>query len=151
MVGYVGSHGVHGITEADDGNVVLPISSPLGYLWPCEPFSPTTGCGGIGSGKRLNPFIGREPYTLWRNSAVYNGLQAQVTKRMSHGFQIQGSFTWQKIIDTASGGNAADQFLNGISSVFAFDPKVLRGPADFNIPEDLIDQLSLVHTLAESR
>lgn len=137
LVGYVGSHGVHGITETDDGNVVLPISSPLGYLWPCEPFSPTTGCGGIGSGKRLNPFIGREPYTLWRNSSVYNGLQAQVTKRMSHGFQIQGSFTWQKILDTASGGNAADQFLNGISSVFAFDPKVLRGPADFNIPKVL--------------
>jgi hypothetical protein len=56
---------------------------------------------------------------------------------MSHGFQIQGSFTWQKIIDTASGGNAADQFLNGISSVFVFDPKVLRGPADFNIPKIL--------------
>jgi len=137
LVGYIGSHGVHGITEADDGNIVLPISSPLGYLWPCEPFSPTTGCGGIGSGQRLNPFIGREPYTLWRNSAVYNGLQTQVTKRMSHGFQIQGSFTWQKIIDTASGGNAADQFLNGISSVFTFNPKVLRGPADFNIPKIL--------------
>ena len=137
LVGYVGSHGVRGITEDDDANIVLPLGSPLGYLWPCEPFSPTKGCGGIGSGTRLNTAIGREPFTLWRNSAIYNGFQAQITKRMSRGFQVQGSFTWQKIIDDASGGNAADQFLNGISSVWVFDPRVLRGPADFNIPRTL--------------
>ncbi|HUY14334.1 MAG TPA: TonB-dependent receptor [Terriglobia bacterium] len=136
-VGYVGSHAVNGINEIDDGNVVLPIASPQGYLWPCEPFSPITGCGGIGSGQRFNPSIGREPFILWRNSAVYNSLQVQVTKKMAHGLQVQGSFAWQKVIDTSSGANAADQFLNGISSEFIFNPSILRGPADYNTPRVL--------------
>jgi hypothetical protein len=133
LIGYVGSHGVHGITNTDDANIVLPIASPLGYLWPCEPFDPVTGCGGIGSGTRLNPFVGREPATLFRNSSVYNGLNVQVTKRITHGLQAQGSFTWQKSIDTASGNPTADQYINGISSEFLFDPRVQRAVSDFNV------------------
>jgi hypothetical protein len=116
LVAYVGSHGVHGITNCDDCNIVQPIASPLGFLWPCEPFSPTTGCGGIGSGARLNSAVGRMPVTLFDDSSIYNGLHVQLTKRMAHGFQVQGSFAWQRSIDTASGNSESDQFLNGIAS-----------------------------------
>jgi len=142
LIGYVGSHGLHGITQDDDVNIVLPIASPQGYLWPCEPFVPagTTppagknpGCNGIGSGQRLNTSVGREPAILFRNSSIYQGLEAQLTKRMSHGFQVQGSFTWQKSIDTASGGVNGDTFINGISSLFIFDPRLTRGLSDFNV------------------
>lgn len=133
LIGYVGSHGVHGITQDDDVNIVRPIPSPQGYLWPCEPFVPGVGCTGIGTGQRLNTSVGREPAILFRNSSVYHGLEAQLTKRMSHGFQIQTSFTWQKSIDTASGGVNGDTFINGISSLFIFDPRLTRGLADFNV------------------
>jgi hypothetical protein len=133
LIGYVGSHGVHGITNTDDADIVLPIPSPLGYLWPCEPFDPVTGCGGIGSGTRLNTFIAREPATLFRNSSLYNGLDLQITKKITHGFQVQGSFTWQKNIDTASGNPTADQYINGISSMLIFDPSLQRAPSDFNV------------------
>jgi hypothetical protein len=137
LVGYVGSHGVRGITNDDDADIVQPIVSPVGYLWPCEPFSAITGCGGIGSGTRINTTIAREPFTLFRNSALYNGLQVQVTKRMSYGLQAQGSFTWQRSIDTASGNLASDQFINGISSEFVFNSRLQRAIADFDVPKVL--------------
>jgi len=136
LVAYAGSHGVHGITNCDDCNIVQPISSPLGFLWPCEPFSPKTGCGGIGSGIRVNPTVGREPTTLFDDSSVYNGLQTQVTKRMAHGLQLQGSFAWQRSIDTASGNSESDQFINGISSEFIFR-RIQRAPSDFSTPKVL--------------
>lgn len=136
LVAYAGSHGVHGITNCDDCNIVQPIIAPAGYLWPCEPFSPTTGCGGIGSGLRVNSTVGREPTTLFDNSSSYNGLQTQLTKRMAHGFQVQGSFAWQRSIDTASGNSESDQFINGISSEFIFR-RIQRAPSDFSTPKVL--------------
>jgi hypothetical protein len=145
LVGYVGSHGVHGITYDDDAGMVAPISSPLGWLWPCEaPGAPyiggnSSGCfGGTGPGGSLDPFslanphVGRLNTTLFRNSSVYHGLQLQLTKRMSHGLQVQGSFTWQKNLDTADGQGTSDQYLTSISSLPVFDPKLTRGPSEFN-------------------
>jgi hypothetical protein len=65
-------------------------------------------------------------------------MQIQLIKRMSHGLQIQGSFTWSRSIDIASGAIAGDTFLNGISTAFDFiNPKLTRGPSDFNSPRVL--------------
>jgi hypothetical protein len=123
-IGYVGSHGVRGITQTDDSDIVMPIAlTPLGYLWP----SPA------GSGQRINPNVGREPTVLFRNSSIYHGMELQVTKRMSRGIQIQGSYTWSKSIDTASGGTVGDNYVNGISSLFIFDPRLTRALSDFNV------------------
>ena len=148
LIGYVGSHGVHGTTQVDDVNEVLPISSPQGYLWPCEPFVPPSGlpgnsnnCNGGnfaaagGPGTRINKSFGRLPATFFRNSSVYHGLMAQLTKTLSHGFQVQGSFTWQKSIDTASGAVISDSVVTAISTLNWFDPKLTRGVSDFNDPK----------------
>jgi hypothetical protein len=161
LVGFVGSHGVHGMHVGDD----LDIQSPALYVgsgprklpvWTCEPFSPTTGCGGIGLGEPvgynrdaagnpiggrfavLNPFVGRMAISSWRNSSLYDGLQLQVTKRMSHGFQVTGSFTYEKSIDESSGNQAGDEFLNEISSTPTILPSyITRGAASFNVPKVL--------------
>jgi Carboxypeptidase regulatory-like domain/TonB-dependent Receptor Plug Domain len=121
-LGYVGSHGVHGITQDDDVNMVQPTLTSAGYLWPFP----------VGSGSLPNPAIGREPTALFRNSSLYDGLQAEVNKKMSHGFEVVGSFSWSKCIDTASGGNIGDQYINGISTLFIFDPRVFRSVCDYN-------------------
>jgi hypothetical protein len=148
LIGYVGSHGVHGTTNHDDVDIVTPIVSSAGYLWPCQapglPFVPdgTTppaglkpGCNGIGSGQRPNQNVGRLSALYFHNSAVYHALQVQLIKKMSHGFQVQGSFTYSRSIDIASGAIAGDTFLNGISTAFDFiDPRLTRGPSDFNSP-----------------
>ena len=141
LIGYVGSHGVHGTTQVDDVNIVLPISSPMGYLWPCDnlltgatlpPGGNINDCPGHGRGTPINQTVGRLPATFFRNSSVYHGLELQLTKQMSHGFQVNGSFTWQKSIDTASGAVISDSVITAISSLNWFDPKLTRGVSDFN-------------------
>jgi len=44
-------------------------------------------------------------------------LELQLAKRMSHGFQVQGTYTWGKNIDTSSATVAGDAFGNSISSL----------------------------------
>lgn len=144
MVGYVGSHGVHGTTQVDDVNSVLPTSINGSYYWPCDSSTFTfttgnsadcagpTGNGGLGSGTRINRSFGRLPATFFRNSSLYNGLEVQLTKAMSHGIQFQSAFTWQKSIDTASGAVISDSVVTAISTLNWFDPKLTRAVSDFN-------------------
>lgn len=127
MVAYVGSRGVHNVLQTDDSNDVLPTRTPRGYIWPYP----------SGSGTPLNPGVGRISATFFDSHSFYDGLQLQIKKRMSHGFQAEGSYTWSKSIDTSSGSTDGDQFLNGISSLFFFDPRLRRGLSDFNIGQNL--------------
>jgi hypothetical protein len=127
MVGYIGNHGVHMLNRADDGNDVLPTVTPQGLLWP----SPA------GSGTVINPSIGDLRLVTWDGDAEYNALQVQVTKRMSHGFQMQGSYTFGKGIDTGSATVVGDPFTNSISSLFWFCKSCRRGLSDFNITHTL--------------
>jgi hypothetical protein len=134
MIGYVGSHGVHGTTQVDDVNEVLPINIGGQYLWPCDPLvgANINDCQGHGTGTRINKSFGRLPATFFRNSSLYNGMQVQVTKAMSHGFQATAGFTWQKSIDTASGAVISDSVITAISTLNWFDPKLTRAVSDFN-------------------
>jgi hypothetical protein len=152
LIGYVGTHGIHGAVVHDDVGATLPTYVPTGgpelvdqYLWPCEPFvpagspnGPPFGCQGAFSGPRSALHSSRLRSTNFRNSSVYHGLEVQVTKRMSHGFQVGGSFTWSKSIDIASGAIFGDTFLNGISTgLDTINPRLTRGPSDFNVPRSL--------------
>jgi hypothetical protein len=40
----------------------------------------------------------------------YNSLQTSITKRMQHGFQLQGSYTWSKNLDEVNGEVGTDVF-----------------------------------------
>jgi hypothetical protein len=127
MIAYVGSRAVHNLMQTDDSSIVLPMTkTPEGYLWPLTP-QPT-----------LNPNFGRVPATLWNSDAVYHALEVQVQKRMTHGVSGQVSYTWGRTIDTASGSTDGDQFKNGLSSLFFFDPRLRRGPSDFNQTHNVV-------------
>ena len=121
MIAYVGSRSVHNLMQTDDSSIVLPMmKTPEGYLWPQT------------SQSTLNPNFGRVPVTLWNSDGIYHAMEVQVQKRMSHGVSGQVSYTWGRAIDTASGSTDGDQFRNGLSSLFFFDPRLRRGPSDFN-------------------
>ena len=83
MLGYVGMHTVHSPFTTDQSNMVLP-TTPGGTFWPVP----------IGSGTVIDPNVGTLRPGFFIVSSYYNGLQAQITKRMSHGLQAQGSYTW---------------------------------------------------------
>jgi hypothetical protein len=129
MVAYVGNHGVHMADRADDVNMVLPTTRPDGRLiWP----SPT------GSGIKLNPNIGAIRAVYWTGSSLYDALQAQLTKNMSHGFEAGISYTWGKGIDSGSSNVAADEYTNSISSPLWFCSACRRGLADYNIAHTMV-------------
>jgi len=125
LVGYVGSRGVHQAFRADDGNIVLPAPTSAGYIWPV----PIT----FGNFVNPNANIGAIRFLDWGGDSFYNALQAGVQKRMSHGLQIQGSFTWGKSIDEGSGVIAGDTLGNAIGSLPWYDLKSIRGLSDYNI------------------
>jgi hypothetical protein len=127
-IAYVGSRGVHQPYRADDINTTLPTLTSAGYLWP----SP------IGSGTVLNPTVGRMDSLQWINDTFFDGLEGQLVKRMSHGFQVQGSYTWSRAIDEGAGSDASDPFLSSIPSLFYFLPKYRRAGADFNPSQNLV-------------
>lgn len=129
MVAYLGSHGVHQLYRGDDMNMVLPTKLPSGrYEWP----SPA------GSGTVQNPNFGRIDVSLWNESSLYDALEVQLTKHMSHGFQAQGSYTWGKCIDGGSGSALGDMFSNSISNLFYFASKFNRSLCDFNVAQTLV-------------
>src|SRR4029077_1212086 len=94
-IAYVGTHGVHNPFHEDDSNTVLPTLTSAGYLWPFP----------AASGTLLNhapTTVGREDALWWTGNGHYNGLEVNIVKRMSHGLQVQGSYTWSKSMDDSS-------------------------------------------------
>jgi Carboxypeptidase regulatory-like domain/TonB dependent receptor len=128
MVGYVGSHSIHQPTTPDDMDMVLPTLTSAGYLWPFP----------VGSGTEFNPNVGSIRATTWGGSSSYSGLQVQLIKRMSHGFQAQGSYSWSKCLDNGSTAQVSDVFTNSLTSFLWIDPASYRGPCDFNLGQNLV-------------
>jgi hypothetical protein len=109
---------------------VLPTLTAQGLVWP-DPKTST----------KLNPNAGQIAALFWTGHSYYDGLQTQVVKRMSHGLQSQSSFTWSKAIDDGSASLAGDPFGNSISGLFFFDEQSRRGPADFNVGKNFVQNL----------
>jgi outer membrane receptor protein involved in Fe transport len=120
MVAYVGSRGVHQPFRVDEANLALPTNTSAGYLWPANDAN-------------INPNFGSIRGMFYQGRSYFNALELQLAKRMSHGFQVQGTFTWGKTMDTSSATVAGDAFGNSISSLDWFDMKLTRGLADYNV------------------
>jgi len=124
MVGYVGARGRHMRFQADDVNMVYPTN--LATKLPSERYIwPTPGTGTI-----LNAFMGRTQMAIFDGNYYYNGLQVQFKKAMSHGFQIETSYTWSKNIDDGGGSVASDPFRNSISTLLWFCERCRRSLSD---------------------
>ena len=147
-VGYVGSRGVHQPYKVDNIDMVLPTSTPAGYLWPCGPdgngnpcatgFLPTGTQANPAPSVSLNPNFGRISANLWQANSFYDALQANVTKRVSHGFEFHAAYTWGKSIDTLSATAADDSFPNGLFNQLFFDQRTSRGLSDFNVAQTFV-------------
>jgi hypothetical protein len=152
LVAYVGSRGIHQPYRPDDADIVLPTLTPSGYLFPKVDalgnlFTPT--CNQLdpnGSDpdtcappNRINENYGSVRGMFYEGQSYYNALEAQLAKRMSHGFQVQGTFTWGRSIDTSSATVAGDAFGNSIASPsFFFNPRASRAVSDFNVARTLV-------------
>jgi hypothetical protein len=81
-----------------------------------------------------NPQLGATLLVANSANSDYNGLQLQYERRLSHGLQALVSYTWSHSIDDASAGSTgvfSNTFVTGI------DPRLNRGPSDFDIRHSL--------------
>jgi len=138
MIGYVGSHGVHQAFRTDDSRIIIPTKTSAGYLWPVV--ADDTGAPSADTSKlnNTNSNVGDIRLLDWGGSSYYDALQIGVMKKMSHGLQVQGSYTWGKSMDNNSGVIAGDTFGNGIGSLQWFDLKLSRAVSDYNVPRVLV-------------
>jgi hypothetical protein len=82
--------------------------------------------------------VGSIRATMWDGSGSYNGLQAQIIKKMAHGFQAQASYAWSKCIDNGSAASVSDLFTNGLTSFDWVDKAAVRGLCDYSIGQNLV-------------
>jgi len=82
-------------------------------------------------GVRPNAQFGQVLTTTSLGTSNYHSLQLQMEKRMSHGFQIQSSFTWSKTIDLGSSGNVT---FGNPALANPYDIRYNRGVSDLSFP-----------------
>jgi hypothetical protein len=124
-LGYVGSRSIHLPDLPDNINYELPTLTPAGYLFPIASASNLL--------PKLDSAVGSMRARLWDNEGWYQGLQAGITKNLSHGLQLQGSYSWSKCEDTGSNMAFNDPFQNSLPDYFYFDHRLTKGLCDFNI------------------
>jgi hypothetical protein len=96
---------------------------------------------GIVPGLLINPQTAAAQIqsTIFQAQSWYNSLQVRVDKKMSHGFQMGGSFTWGKSFDTTSSSFAGDNYANNISPIVPWwDQRIIKGLSDFNVTRNLV-------------
>jgi len=153
MVAYVGSRGVHQPFRVDEADLVIPTKTSAGYVWPqvdlqgniftpscnaTDPNAPPDNPNLCAPPNPINPAFGSVRGMFYQGRSYFNALELQLAKRMSHGFQAQGTFTWGKSMDTSSATLAGDAFGNSISSLNWFDMSLTRGLSDFNVGRTLV-------------
>src|SRR5260370_15436403 len=121
-VGYIGSHGVHMVIRGDDFDMVIPTHTSAGWLWPANSTR----------AMRINPNFGLIRGMSFGTGSTYEAALFSVQKRLSHGFQVGGSYTYSKSMDDDSATILGDAFSNSITTWFWFAPQISRAPSDYS-------------------
>jgi hypothetical protein len=135
-----------GSTPASGGlggcfNSVIPVDAN-GIPQTTSPLYPTVApC-------RANPFFGSALFFTNASSSWYNGLQVNVTKRLSRGLMFQGAYTWSRSTDTSEGTRFNDDCGGPAQANFGHDPFDVSkdyGPSCFDVPH--VMHLNLIYHL----
>lgn len=143
LVGYVGSRSVHLSVAADDVNLVQPILTPAGLLFPCIPanLSPGKGCGSQTTGTRVDPNAGGTAGirpVIYDGASSYNGLEAQIKKTLGQGIQGQLSYTFGKCQDLSSAPVTGDTYVNSLAVPILPSKQYRLGACDFDVRHVLV-------------
>jgi hypothetical protein len=139
--GYAGNHGVHQVLPIpfNQPQIATPQHPVNGQIYSygyqpvdanggtllTEPFNTATG----GNTDLRVPYIGYSPNSVfWSAVGIsnYNALHANITKRMSHGLQVNASYTWSHTLDEQSGTSL---FYNGNNPL---DPRSSYATSDYD-------------------
>lgn len=125
-VGYVGTRSIHvaGCAEFNQSLLASAANPVNGQIT-------NTGSNVV---QRV-PYAGIEPGSFVCQSAYssnYNALQASLTKRLSHGLQFLGSYTWSRTLDETSGSSGSQVFELWLLTNDQRNPRQGYGPSDFD-------------------
>jgi len=87
---------------------------------------------------RSTRILGEVDGTLWQAHSFYDAMQVDVAKRVSHGIQLHGAYTFGKSIDTLSATEADDAFPNGLFNQLFMDQRTTRGLSDFDVAQTFV-------------
>ncbi len=148
-LGYIGNHGVHQPVPIpfNQPGVATPSNPINGQIYSygfqaqdanfntllTEQVQTTIGAFSFSDGNTAlrTPYIGFNPNAdFWKAEGVstYNALQLQATKRMSHGLQVNASYTYSHSLDEGS-GLGAGLFFNGNNPLV---PRTAYASSDFD-------------------
>ena len=124
-IGYVGSHGLNLSAMVADANLVEPVTLPDGRSF----FPP--------DGDVINPDLGQIKNRLFNAHSFYHGLNTQLRRRMSRGFQTLLSYTYSKSIDDSSNFFGAREATNAMQLPLNDSPRFNRGLSGHDIRHSL--------------
>lgn len=146
---YIGNHGVHEPIPIpfNQPGVATPTHPINGQIYSygfqaqdanyntllTEQMQTTIGqyTGSDGNTALRTPYIGFNPnadFWIAEGVSTYNALQLQATKRMSHGFMVNASYTYSHSLDEGS-GLGSGLFYNGNNPL---EPRTAYGSSDFD-------------------
>jgi len=102
--------------------------------------SPTNPINGETTNSAANviqrlPFAGVSPGSYTCQSTFksnFNSLQSSLTKRLSHGLEFLGSYTWSRNLDETSGSSGGQVFELWFLTNDQTNPRQAYGPTDFD-------------------
>jgi hypothetical protein len=149
-LGYVGTRAIH---QTPDNLVANAQERALNEALLASPANPVNGItyNTTGNASLRVPYLGFAPGGLQDDETIgdakYNSLQATVRKQFSHGFTMQGAYTWSRGVDTESYFTFNDPDLPlkyGLSP--AFRPQRVTINYSWNLPfgahQGLLDKLT---------
>ena len=124
--GYVGSRALHvaGSTMFNQAQLASP-SHPVNGA--------TTNT--VANVTQRLPFAGLSPVSLFSDThfqSRYNSLQTSLTKRIGHGLEFLGSYTWSRSLDETSGSNGAEFYELWLVTNDQTNARQAYGPSEFD-------------------
>jgi hypothetical protein len=119
-IGYVGSHGYHEMLSLD-ANIPIPTILASGAI-----YYPKTSV-------LANPLLANTATWFSEGLSSYNGLEVDVNRRFSRGFQLRGVYTFSKSLDDGSAWNSSVGANAPGFVMFPLDPKLDWGLSNSNV------------------
>lgn len=128
-VGYVGSHGYRELLSLD-------ANEPFPTICPAAPCPPSLASGTIyypSGALPANPALANSTTWFTNGLSSYNALEVDVSKRLSHGLQLRGVYTWSKSLDDGTAVNSSVGTNAPGFVMFPLNPKLDWGPSTYDV------------------
>ena len=128
-VGYIGSRGYHEMLSVD-ANEPVPSVCPAAAC----PASLAAGTIYYPAGAALsNPALTNTTTWMSNGESSYNALEVDVNRRLSHGLQLRGVYTYSKNLDDGTAWNSSVGANAPGFVMFPLNPKLDWGPASTDV------------------